>query len=86
MQQPMNGYHYVYTLASASHPGQLYTGQTHDLRQRLREHNGGKVPHTAKFKPWIVRSATAFGDRTRALAFERYLKSGSGRAFLYRHL
>lgn len=52
------------------------------MRQRLREHNAGKVPHTAKFKPWIIRSATAFRDRSRAMAFERYLKSGSGRAFL----
>jgi hypothetical protein len=33
-----------------------------------------------------IRSATAFRDRNRALAFERYLKSGSGRAFLHRHL
>jgi putative endonuclease len=82
----MNGYHYVYTLASVSHSGQVYTGHTQDLRQRLKAHNAGKVPHTSKFKPWIIRSATAFRDRARALAFERYLKSGSGLAFLHRHL
>jgi putative endonuclease len=82
----MNGYHYVYTLASLSHSSQIYAGHSHDLRQRLKEHNAGMVPHTSKFKPWIIRSATAFRDRTRALAFERYLKSGSGRAFLHRHL
>ena len=82
----MPTFHYVYTLQSLSHPEQSYTGQTSDIRKRLREHNSGKVPHTSKFRPWSIRSATAFGDRDRALAFERYLKSGSGRAFLHRHL
>ena len=45
----------------------------------------GKVSHTSKFRPWSIRSATACRDRNRALAFERYLKSGSGRAFLHHH-
>jgi len=79
-------FHYVYTLQSLSHPAQIYTGQTSDLSKRLCEHNSGKVPHTSKFRPWRIRSATAFRDRNRALAFERYLKSGSGRVFLHRHL
>jgi predicted GIY-YIG superfamily endonuclease len=48
---------------------------------RLRAHNSGHVPHTAKFKPWRVRTYLAFSDDTRAFAFERYLKSASGRAF-----
>jgi len=82
----MKGYHYVYTLQSISNPNQIYTGQTQDFHQRLTDHNSGKVPHTSKFIPWAIRSATAFRDRDRALAFERYLKSGSGRAFLKRHL
>ncbi|MGA2544813.1 MAG: GIY-YIG nuclease family protein [Verrucomicrobiota bacterium] len=66
-------------------PDEPYTGQTRNLQKRLTEHNGGKVPHTSKFAPWIIRSATAFRSRERAIAFERYLKSGSGRAFLRRH-
>jgi predicted GIY-YIG superfamily endonuclease len=82
----MDGYHYVYTLESLSNLKQIYTGQTQDLKQRLKEHNSGSVPHTSKFTPWHIRSATAFKNRERALAFERYLKSGSGRAFLRRHL
>ena len=82
----MDGYHFVYTLESLSSPSQIYTGQTQDLKQRLREHNSGGVSHTSKFTPWQVRSATAFKSKERALAFERYLKSGSGRAFLKRHL
>ncbi|MGD0350940.1 MAG: GIY-YIG nuclease family protein [Verrucomicrobiota bacterium] len=82
----MDDYHYVYTLESLSNPNQIYTGQTQDLKQRLREHNSGHVPHTSKFIPWQIRSATAFKSKDRALAFEHYLKSGSGRAFLKRHL
>ena len=82
----MKGYHYVYTLQSVSHPTQLYTGHTCDLCKRLKDHNAGKVPHSSKFKPWTIRTATAFPDLSRALAFERYLKTGSGRAFLRRHL
>ena len=35
------------------------------------------APHTSKFAPWHIRSATAFQNEQRALAFERYLKTGS---------
>ncbi|HZV35690.1 MAG TPA: GIY-YIG nuclease family protein [Verrucomicrobiae bacterium] len=82
----MNSFHYVYILESKLHPGEIYTGMTENLKRRLSEHNAGKVFHTSKFKPWKIRSATAFPDRPRAAAFEHYLKSGSGRAFLNRHL
>jgi predicted GIY-YIG superfamily endonuclease len=82
----MDVYHYVYTLESLSSPSQIYTGQTQDLQQRLKEHNSSRVPHTSEFTPWQIRSATAFRSRERALAFECCLKSGSGRAFLKRHL
>ena len=81
-----NVFYYVYTLESIHHESQIYTGHTTDLRRRLKEHNSGKVPHTAKFRPWRIRSATAFRTLERVIAFERYLKSGSGRAFLHRHL
>jgi predicted GIY-YIG superfamily endonuclease len=82
----MNGFHYVYVLQSLSHPNQIYTGMTSDLKKRLAEHNAGRVPHPSKFTPWEIRTATGFRNKERAVAFERYLKSGSGRAFLHRHL
>jgi putative endonuclease len=82
----MTDFYYVYSLESQSRPDQVYTGITNDLGRRLSEHNSGKVPHTSKFRPWRIRSTTAFRDEVRARAFERYLKSGSGRAFLRRHL
>ena len=77
---------YVYILKSAADSTHHYTGFTEDLGQRLDEHNSGKLPNTARFRPWTISSATAFTDKGRALAFERYLKSGSGREFARRHL
>ena len=81
----MTRFHYVYILQSQSPRDQIYTGITADLKKRLSEHNPGKVPHTSKFTPWEIRAATAFNNKQRAVDFERYLKSGSGRAFLHRH-
>jgi putative endonuclease len=81
----MNGFHYVYLLESITSPAEFYIGLTADLQDRLRRHNTGLVYHTAKNRPWQIRTAVAFRDRTAAAAFERYLKSGSGRAFAKRH-
>lgn len=72
---------YVYILQSEQDAGHFYTGITDDLRTRLSKHNSGEVAHTAKYRPWRVKSYVAFTDEDRALAFEKYLKSGSGRAF-----
>jgi putative endonuclease len=77
--------HYVYLLRSLANPAQTYTGSTSDLKQRLRQHNAGQSTHTTKYKPWQLTLYFAFSDRTAAERFERYLKSGSGRAFANRH-
>jgi predicted GIY-YIG superfamily endonuclease len=53
---------------------------------RLAKHNAGEVPHTSKFGPWRIKTYVAFSDEKRAIAFENYLKSGSGRAFAKKHL
>jgi putative endonuclease len=81
----MNGFHYVYVLVSEVDPSVHYTGLTDDLQERVRAHNAGKVPHTAKHRPWLLQTAIAFRDRTKAASFERYCKSGSGREFARRH-
>ena len=77
---------YVYILQSKSEPDHFYTGITENLRDRLRRHNSGEVPHTAKHIPWRINTAIAFTDRNRASQFERYLKSASGRAFARKRL
>ena len=60
----------------------------HEIRvpARLAKHNAGEVPHTSKFRPWRIKTYVAFTDAKQAIAFERYLKSGSGRAFAKKRL
>lgn len=72
---------YVYLLQSIEVPDQNYVGLTDDLRSRFSDHNRGRSPHTAKHKPWRLVSYVAFSDERKAIEFERYLKTASGRAF-----
>ena len=72
---------YVYILQSVRKTERYYVGITDDLKSRLNEHNAGEVVHTTKFKPWAIKNYIAFKDRKKAYAFEKYLKSGSGRSF-----
>jgi predicted GIY-YIG superfamily endonuclease len=76
---------YVYILKSIAGE-HFYVGSTLDLKERLKRHNAGGVPHTSKFKPWTLKTYLGFSDETRAGAFERYLKSASGRAFAKKRL
>lgn len=78
--------HYVYMIESVHDRTNYYVGQTSDLKSRLAEHNAGKSLYTRRFKPWRLASYHAFAEQQKAIAFERYLKSGSGRTFLKRHL
>jgi predicted GIY-YIG superfamily endonuclease len=75
----------VYVLKSEADPARYYTGLTSSLPARLDGHNSGQCPHTASGKPWIIDVIVEFSDESRALRFERYLKSGSGNAFAKRH-
>ena len=75
----------VYLIESVHLPEHHYVGNTDDLKQRFTDHNAGKSPHTRKFKPWNLVAYTAFADPLTAAEFEKYLKSGSGKAFLQRH-
>lgn len=77
--------HYTYILKSISDPSQNYIGYTSSLKQRLEYHNSGKSIHTNKFKPWHLEFYCAFNDKYKALEFEKYLKSHSGKAFAKKH-
>jgi putative endonuclease len=78
--------YYVYLLRSISHPAEIYTGFTDDLRHRVNQHNCGRSAYTRKFMPWELAFYAAFQKEVTARRFESYLKSGSGRAFTLRHL
>ena len=77
---------FVYVLRNAENPPRYYTGLTSDVIRRHAEHNAGNCAHTADHRPWSIDVVIEFGDDRRAVAFERYLKSGSGVAFAQRHL
>jgi len=62
-----------------------YVGVTSDVARRLGTHNSGGSVHTAPFRPWRLAASIEFASDQRALEFERYLKSGSGGAFMRRH-
>ena len=76
---------HVYVLESLSNPARRYVGSTFDIENRLAEHNAGESVHTRKYCPWRVGVKISFADDDKAEAFERYLKSGSGRAFQRKH-
>jgi len=77
---------FVYILKSKSQPDRYYTGLASNLAARLDAHNAGRCSHTASGRPWHLDVVVKFADESRAVRFERYLKSGSGGAFAQRHL
>ncbi len=76
---------FVYVLKNKVEPPQFYVGLTHDVLARLADHNSGRCPHPISGRPWRLHVAIEFADEPTAVRFERYLKSGSGRAFAKRH-
>jgi putative endonuclease len=82
---PYEPKHFVYVLESAPKPDRHYIGLTSDVPARLEAHNEAGSLHTAKHRPWKLLVAMEFTDENRAARFERYLKTGSGRAFARRH-
>ena len=77
--------HFVYVLRNADPIPRFYVGLTNDARERVDDHNAGRCPHTARHRPWQLHVVIEFSDEQRAIRFERYLKSGSGREFARRH-
>lgn len=73
--------YYVYIIRSVDFPDQIYVGHTADLKKRLSNHNAGTTEHTRKFKLWDLVMYLAFTSEHKAIEFEKYLKSHSGREF-----
>ncbi|NUN93541.1 MAG: GIY-YIG nuclease family protein [Verrucomicrobiae bacterium] len=71
-------------LRSESNRPHFYTGFAEGLDSRLKHHNSDGDPHAAKDRPWRIKTAIALTDCEQTLAFERYLKSPSSRAFASR--
>ena len=78
--------YYVYIIKSIQFPEIIYVGYTLDINARLKTHNCGDSIHTAKYKPWELIWYCSFSNKVQAMAFEKYLKSHSGRAFMKKRL
>jgi len=76
---------YVYVIRSLKSKI-FYVGYTENLRKRLFEYNRGLTKATAPHRPWKLVYYSAFNDKKMAKNFELYLKSGSGKAFLFKRL
>ena len=79
-----NNYWYVYILSGRNNF--IYTGCTNNLENRLKRHNNGEVFSTKNHLPVELITYLVFTDKYKAYKFEKYLKTGSGRAFMKRHL
>ncbi len=59
-----------------------YIGNTNDLKNRLKEHQNGNVQSTKSDLHYELEWYCAFKTEKQAVAFEKYLKTGSGIAFM----
>ncbi|MDO8620853.1 MAG: GIY-YIG nuclease family protein [Candidatus Levybacteria bacterium] len=75
--------HYVYLLICSDK--RTYIGCTDKLKERLIRHDKGNIPATKSRLPVILTGYFAFKNKYTAFNFEKYLKSGSGRAFMKKH-
>jgi predicted GIY-YIG superfamily endonuclease len=79
------GRRFVYILRSDSDPSRHYVGISSNPHERLHWHNEGPCGYTTEHRPWSIAVSIEFPTEKEAVRFERYLKSGSGRAFTKRH-
>ncbi|HCR41962.1 TPA: hypothetical protein DIV45_01185 [Patescibacteria group bacterium] len=77
--------YYTYILYSSKSLN-FYYGYTEDIKDRLKSHNEGRVFATAPYRPWKLVFYASFANKELAKDFERYLKTGAGKAFAYKRL
>ena len=77
--------YFVYILQSEKDES-YYTGITENIEKRIAEHNSGSAKYSKSKSPYKLIWYCAFSEKTQALQFEKYLKSGSGFAFRNKHL
>ena len=74
---------YVYILLCSDN--RSYIGCTDDLKDRKKRHDKGQITATKDRLPLKITSYFAFTNKYTAFNFEKYLKAGSGRAFIKKH-
>jgi len=73
--------YYVYIMRSIDHMGITHVGYTADLERRMDQHNDGRCFETSQNRPWELIWMARFQDRTKAINFEKFLKTPSGIEF-----
>lgn len=76
--------YYVYILQLKDQS--FYHGYSNNLKQRFLDHQRGIVESTKNLRPVEIVFYAAFRTKTKALEFEKYLKSSSGYAFRNKRL
>jgi putative endonuclease len=76
---------YTYVLKSKKDDN-LYIGYSADLKRRLVEHNKGLVQSTKTRRPLEIVYYEACTSEKKAIAREKALKTGFGRAYLKRRI
>ncbi len=75
--------YYIYSLKCKEG---YYIGCTDDVEKRLQRHQKGQIPATKNRLPIELDFYFAVKNKYKAFEFEKYLKTGSGRAFIKKHL
>ena len=74
--------HYqVYIIYSASRD-KYYVGHSHDVQERLRQHNAGRTPSTKTGRPWILKYTETFNDKSSAAKREVHIKKMKSRQYI----
>jgi len=71
----------AYILFSES-VSKYYTGHTHDLLNRLTEHNQGETSSIRKGIPWSIIWTAEFSTRAQAMKMELAIKKRGAKRFL----
>ena len=64
----------------------IYIGQTSNIRNRIDQHNSGKVKSTKAYTPWNLVHYEKFETRSQAMIREKELKSHKGRDYIRKNL
>ncbi len=74
-------YYYIYVLQSKK-DNNFYTGYTHDIIKRVKEHNEGKVNSTQNRTPLKLVYWEGCLNQKDATNREKYLKSAWGKRYI----
>ena len=78
--------HYTYILRSKKDKTKTYIGHTNNINKKLAQHNNNESAYTSKYSPWELEVYVVLKDKKMAVKLEKYLKTGSGKAFINKQL